>query len=122
MTLPPIPDVDLIEGVTVEVLRPSETIDTDSMGDPVKGSPTSEYIDGVLFDPTASSDLSGTLRMNSIEVDADFLIPKSYTKSLRGCSIAYDGHTYLVISDARRYTGTNVPGNRNGVVSTKEVS
>lgn len=122
MTLPQIPDLGVIEGVTVEILRPTVTADVDSMGDPVAGSPAPESVSGVLFDPTASSGLSGSLRLNNIEVDADFHLPKVYTSSLRGCSITYGGHTYLVIGDVRRYTSSNVPGAWNGVVATKEVS
>ena len=112
----------LIKGVSVEVLRPTTTSKVDSMGQPIAGEPEHEAVDNVLFDPTGTSDVSGDLRMQNIEVDADFHFPKSYTKTLRGCSISYGGHTYRVIGEVRRYIGVNVPGNWNGVVSCREVS
>lgn len=115
-------DFPLISGETVIVARPEMSTDVDEMGEPIAGEPTREAVGNVLFDPTASSDVSGNLRLASIEVDADFHFPKTYTESLRGCSIEHGGRTYQVIGDIRRYTEANVPGQWNGVVSCKEVS
>ena len=114
--------MQLINGITVTVSRPGTQTGTDDMGEPIIGQPTSEAVDNVLFDPTAASNLSDALRLKNIEVDADFHFPKSYTANLRGCSIAYGGHTYSVIGDIRRYIEADTPGLWNGIVSAKEVS
>lgn len=114
--------MQLISGVTVTVSRPGTQTGTDDMGEPVYGPATTEAVGNVLFDPTAASNLSDALRLKNIEVDADFHFPKSYVESLRGCSIAYGGHTYSVIGDIRRYIEADVPGPWNGVVAAKEVS
>lgn len=113
--------ISLIEGVTVTVVRPVPTGGVDSMGEPVEGTPEREAVGGVLFDPTAASDASGALRMAGAVVDADFHFPKSYTESLRGCSIEHAGHLYRVQGDARRYPPGSVPGPWNAVVSCREV-
>lgn len=114
--------MQLISGVSVIVQRPVTQTGTDDMSEPIIGQPISEPVDNVLFDPTAASNLSDALRLKNIEVDADFHFPKSYTGSLRGCSIAYGGHSYSVIGDIRRYIEADTPGMWNGIVSAKEVS
>jgi len=114
--------MQLINGITVTVSHPGTQTSTDDMGEPVYGPPVDEAVDNVLFDPTAASNLSDALRLKNIEVDADFHFPKSYAESLRGCSIAYGGHTYSVIGDIRRYIEADTPGVWNGIASAKEVS
>ena len=112
----------LINGVTVTVKRPTVGEATDEMGEPIGSGYEVEEVSDVLFDPTATEDVSGALFLKNIEVDAEFHFPKTYQKQLRGCLIAYGGHEYRVIGDIRRCIPENTPTRWNGAVSAREVS
>lgn len=106
---------------SIVVLRPTVTGAVDDMGEPVYGEPEREDVGGVLFDPGATSNTAQSMNMRGVQVDAEFHIPKTYTGSLRGCSIKYAGHTYNVIGDPRPYMDENVPGPWNRPVQAREV-
>lgn len=111
----------MISGVAVTVSTPAYSAGVDDMGDAIAGTPTQAQVENVLFDPTATSDLTDSLRASGERIDVAFHFPKTFTGSLRGCSIIYGGHSYEVVGDIRRYTESNVPGPWNGVVACKEV-
>jgi hypothetical protein len=103
------------------VLRPVASSTVDDMGEPVAAEPSRETVDGVLFDPGSTSGTAQEMNMRGVVVDAEFHFPKTYTASLRGCSIAYGGHTYRVVGDPRPYMDANTPGPWNRPVQAQEV-
>lgn len=112
---------DFINTVSATVLRPAVSAEVDGMGDPIPAEPTKEPVDGLLFDPGSTSDVAQAMNMRGVEVDAEFHFPKSYTASLRGCSIAYADHTYKVIGNPQPYMDANTPGPWNRPVQVREV-
>lgn len=113
---------ELFATCSVTVSRPVESADVDDMGEPVEAAPETEEVGGVLFDPGSTSDVAQAMNLRGVEVDVEFHFPKTYAASLRGCSIAYAGHSYEVIGDPRPYMDANVPGPWNRPVQCKEVS
>lgn len=105
----------------VTVSRPVESAEVDEMGEPIAAEPEKEQVDGVLFDPGSTSNVAQQMNMRGVIVSAEFHFPKTYTESLRGCSIAYAGHTYKVIGDPQPYMDANVPGPWNRPVQVQEV-
>lgn len=112
---------DIIETAEVTVLTPTDTGKIDDMGEPVAGVPAEAKVDGVLFDPTAVSELTDSLRLGGERVDVTFYFPASFGASLRGCSIVHRGRTYAVVGDIRRYPDSPATRIWNGVAAAKEV-
>lgn len=116
----PIPDLGLIRGETVTVLRPTETGDADPFGAPVAGEPGRERVSGVLVTPGSTSDLDAS-RPEGVSVAYTVHLPKEYGKCLRGCSIEICGKPYRVIGDPKPYMEVGTPGPWNLAVEVEAV-
>lgn len=100
----------MISGVAVAVLRPGEPA-TDRLGNEVAGRPSEERVDGVLVSPGATDDMEAS-RPEGVEVAFTLHFPKTYSKSLKGCSVRLPapwGGTYRVVGDPRPYMAANTP-------------
>lgn len=114
----PIPNVQLISGCDVEVLRPVKT-GTDRFGAPVVEM-QAEAVANVLPQPERSSDI-GEDRPQGSSVSMVFHFPKGYSQSLKGCVISYDDKKYRVLGDPQPWFEANVPGTWNMKVETEAV-
>lgn len=103
----------LLRGTAVSVAHPNITVD--EFGDPIESNVQVDYVDDVLVQPGSTSDLDAT-RPNGVEVSFTLHFPKTYTKSLRGCSVEVFGETYEVIGDPRPWMDDNTPGPYNRTV------
>ena len=97
----------LISGVDVTVTRRVET-GADRYNAPVYGE-EAETVANVLPQPGATSDLDAS-RPEGARVAMTFHFPKSYAKSLKGCTVTYGGRDYRVIGDPQPYLDANTPG------------
>lgn len=101
--------MELIKGEAVTVIRPTVTYDElhePEFGEPVETGAT------VLVCPGSTADLDAT-RPNGVEVAYTLHFPKTWTESLRGCSVRVRGEVLAVVGDPRAYTAANTPGAYN---------
>lgn len=110
--------MSLIKGREVTVIRRVQT-GTDNYNAPVYET-KEEPVPGVLPQPGSVADLEDERPDGSV-VSMTFHFPKGYGKSLRGCSIAYDGNVYRVIGDPQPYVEENTPGEWDMPVETERV-
>ena len=96
----------LIPTETVTVLRPS--VERDDLGEPTLGEPTREAVRCVVC-PGATSDMDAT-RPEGVTVAYTLHFPKTYSGSLRGCSVEVRGIRYDVVGDPQRTTDAATPG------------
>ncbi len=84
------------EGVTIT----RKTKDYDEFGDAVEAVET-EHVDNVLFGSPSTSDLAESDRPDGFTAQYVLCFPKSFTGSLRGCTVIRDsdGSTYKVAGD-----------------------
>lgn len=100
----------MIRGETVTVIRPVDGAE-DRFGNATVASTTSETVDNVLVAPGGTSDLDEA-RPDGADVTLALHFPKSYTSSLRGCSVvltATRAGTYRVVGDPQPYMDANTP-------------
>lgn len=110
---------DLFGGVTVTVSRP--VFDgVDQLWDDAPNY-ADEQVDNVLVAPTSTGDEQESNRPWGTANALTFHFPKTYTASLRGCRITYDGHTYEVEGDPQPYMQSLAPGGWNRPVKATEV-
>lgn len=99
--------MQLIHGESVAVMRPHASYD--ELGEPAWGEPEREEVENVVVKPGASDDM-GASRPNGVEVSYTLSFPKTYGKSLRGCSIEVRGEAFDVVGDPKPLTEANTPG------------
>lgn len=97
--------LSLIPTEPVIVLRP--TVERDDLGEPVFGEPTRENVSCVVC-PGATSNMDAT-RPEDVTVAFTLHFPKTYTGSLRGCSVEVRGEAYDVVGDPQRTTDAATP-------------
>lgn len=109
-------------GATVELVRFVDTGETDAMGEPIKVRQV-EQIENVLWHQSAGD--GGTLdemtRENSTIDTVTIHLPKTYTKSVAGCSFVICGQEYAVQGDPLGYMAENTPGAWNRTAFAKRV-
>ena len=98
--------LSLIPTEQVAVIR--STIERDDLGEPVFGEQAREEVRCVVC-PGATSDMDAT-RPEGVAVVYTLHFPKTYSGSLRGCSVEVRGETYDVVGDPQRTTETATPG------------
>lgn len=98
--------LSLIPTEQVAVIR--STIERDDLGEPVFGEQTREEVRCVVC-PGAASDMDAT-RPEGVAVAYTLHFPKTYSGSLRGCSVEVRGETYDVVGDPQRTTEAATPG------------
>lgn len=103
--------MQLISSVSVEVVRPGEPV-VDDFGNEVPGASTAETVDNVVPCRGATEDLAAE-RPDGAIVDMTFHFPKTYTASLKGCSVRYMGMEFRIIGDPQPYLDANTPGDWN---------
>lgn len=106
--------MQLIKGVSVEVLRPSAPA-VDAHGNEVCGGTVVETVADVLPQPGGTADLAAS-RPDGVTVAMTFHFPKAYAEPLRGCSVRYGAREYAVIGDPQPYLDGNCPGAWNRAV------
>ena len=100
----------MIHGVKVQVLRPG-TPTKDRFNNEIPGEPTCEAVHNVLVSPGSTDELDAS-RPNGVQVAFTLHFPKTYTKSLEGCSVTLPkpwGGTYRVIGQPHPYIDANTP-------------
>lgn len=100
----------MVSGETVTVIRPVDGA-ADRFGNATVASTTSETVDNVLVAPGGTSDMDET-RPDGVQTTLTLHFPKTYTASLRGCSVvltATCAGTYRVIGDPQPYMVANTP-------------
>lgn len=108
----------LFATVTVTVLRPT-TSGADPLGSPVPGEPERETVDGVLPQPSGTSDADAS-RPSGTSTDVTFHWPRGYGRSLRGCVVLWAGRRFRVVGDPAPYVGANCPGSWDMTVEAVE--
>lgn len=98
--------LSLIPTEAVAVIRP--TVERDDLGEPTLGEPTREEVRCVVC-PGATSDMDAT-RQEGVTVAYTLHFPKTYSGSLRGCSVEVRGTRYDVVGDPQRTTDAATPG------------
>lgn len=93
--------LSLIPTEPVTVVRP--TVERDDLGEP-----TREEVRCVVC-PGATSDMDAT-RPEGVTVAYTLHFPKTYSGSLRGCSVEVRGTRYDVVGDPQRTTDAATPG------------
>lgn len=109
-----------MRGISVTVLRPSAPT-TDRLGNEVPGEPAREVVENVLVAPGATEDMEAS-RPDGVTVALTLHFPKTYTASLRGCSVelaAPWAGTYRVVGDPRPYMDGNTPAPWNRPVEVE---
>lgn len=101
--------MELIKGETVTVMIPA--VEYDDLGEPTEGEPAEVDVVAVVA-PGSTSDLDAT-RPSGVEVAYTVHFPKTWTDSLRGCSVRVRGRVYEVVGDPQAYTAANTPGMYN---------
>lgn len=105
--------IGLLTGETVTVIRPNDTLD--ELGEPIEGEPTRTEVSPVLVTPGGTEDMAAS-RPEGITVALTLGFPKTFTDSLRGCSVEVRGKTYKVIGDPEPLTPENISGEFNYTV------
>lgn len=103
----------LLIGEQIAVIR--KAITYDELGEPMYEDITTEVVDNVIVQPGSTNDLDST-RPNGVEVHYTLHFPKTYTDSLKGCSVEVQGTTYDVIGDPKPWMDDNTPGDYNRTV------
>lgn len=98
--------LSLIPTEAVTVIRP--TAGRDDLGEPVETGTSREAVRCVVC-PGATSDMDAT-RPEGVAVAYTLHFPKTYSWSLRGCSVEVRGETYDVVGDPQRTTEAATPG------------
>lgn len=98
--------LSLIPTEAVTVIRP--TAGRDDLGEPVETGTSREAVRCVVC-PGATSDMDAT-RPEGVAVAYTLHFPKTYSGSLRGCSVEVRGETYDVVGDPQRTTEAATPG------------
>ena len=98
--------LSLIPTEAVTVIRP--TVERDDLGEPVETGTSREAVRCVVC-PGATSDMDAT-RPEGLTVAYTLHFPKTYSESLRGCSVEVRGETYDVVGDPQRTTEAATPG------------
>lgn len=102
-----LPDLGLLPGEPVEVLRPARTVDD-------HGDERTEWVpDGepeCLVKPSSTSDERETDRPHGVMDAVRVSFPKTYSKPLRGCRVRIGGRVYAIRGDPTRYRPDLVPG------------
>lgn len=98
--------LSLIPTEAVAVIRP--TMERDDLGEPTLGEPTREEVCCVVC-PGATSDMDAT-RPEGVTVAYTLHFPKTYSGSLRGCSVEVRDTRYDVVGDPQRTTDAATPG------------
>lgn len=98
--------LSLIPTEAVTVIRP--TAGRDDLGEPVETGTSREAVRCVVC-PGATSDMDAT-RPEGVAVAYTLHFPKTYSGSLRGCSVEVRGETYDVVGGPQRTTEAATPG------------
>lgn len=102
-----LPDLGLLPGEPVEILRPVRARDA-------HGDETVEWVaDGApscLVKPSSTSDEIETDRPHGVKETVRVSFPKTYSKPLRGCRVRIGGRVYAIRGDPTRYRPDLVPG------------
>lgn len=118
MVIVRIPDLGLLDTVTVVVARPVSG-EPDPFGQPTT-TWEEETVAGVLATPGSTSNLAAD-RPDGTRVDMTFGFPRGYARSLAGCKITYNNRTYSVIGDPQASMETLTPGAWSLAVETEKV-
>ncbi len=110
----------MLKGNRIEIHSPIET-GTDTFNIPTTKWGLEAVLGDVLAAPASTQDVEGTIRPNGDEIIMDFYIPKTYTASLRGRQIHYQGGIYEVIGDPQPYPEENTPTRWNRVVHARKI-
>lgn len=95
----------MIKTETVTVIAPD--VERDDLGEPTGQAATETDVDVVVA--PGSTDSLGSERPDGVEVAYTLHFPKTWTASLRGCSVRVRGEAYGVIGDPQPYTAANTP-------------
>lgn len=109
----------MIRGTTVTVTRKTAS-GTDRLGN-VTYTTTTETVDNVLIAPSSTEDLEAA-RQAGVMLACTLHFPKTYTASLRGCSVTLPapyGDTYRVVGDPQPYMTVNCPTPWNRAVDVE---
>lgn len=101
-----LPDIQLIAGEAVTVLRPSVSYD-EHMEEVVGWD--EEEVENVVVAPASTSDVDGDARPHGTLARLRLGFPKSFTAPLRGCRVSVRGTEYAVIGDPQPNTAANCP-------------
>jgi hypothetical protein len=94
----------------------------DSLYNPIWAWTDEAVVDDVLCAPGATGNLTGNIRPDGVEVQYTLHFPKTFTGSLAGRRITFDGYEYEVLGDPRPYQDENTPTRWDRPVEIKEVS
>lgn len=100
----------LQSAVAVTVVRPTAYM-RDRFNNETYGDPVCEVVEGVLVAPDETSNMVAS-RPDGTSTVLTLHFPKTYTASLRGCSVELPapwGGTYRVIGDPMPYMEENTP-------------
>lgn len=100
----------MIRGITATVLRPNPT-GRDRLNNVTYGEPTREVVANVLVDSPNPQDMVSA-RANGVTLALTLRFPKTYSASLRGCSVelpAPYSDTYHVVGDPKPMLDANCP-------------
>lgn len=101
-----------IRGIEVTVIHPNQ--DQDILDEPIGGDGIREKVSNVLVAPGTTKNMDET-RPHGVIADLTIHFPKTYTASLRGCSVElpkpWEG-TYRIIGDPMPYMRSPGPWNR----------
>lgn len=105
--------MSLIHGETVTVIRYVNELD--DLGELANSSVEYETVENVVVAPGATKDMEAS-RPSGVTVALTLCFPKTYTQSLRGCSVEVLGEVYSVIGNPVPCTEANTPGDWNYTV------
>lgn len=109
--------LDVILGETVTVSTPAQAGE-DAYGQAVKEWADEDVRNVLVCQPT-SDDVAS--RPEGDEVTLTLHFPKTYTASLRGCTVTLRGERYTVLGDPVALTEANTPGRWNRAVPVRRV-
>lgn len=101
--------MELIKSETVTVITPN--VEYDDLGEPTEGASTEVDVKAIVV-PGSTAGFDAT-RPSGVEVAYTVHFPKTWTVSLRGCSVRVRGREYEVVGDPQAYTAANTPGRYN---------
>lgn len=97
----------MISGTDVTVTRRT-VAGRDEMGEP-EWTHESETVRNVLVGAPTTDDMDETNRMYGVTCDLVLHFPKTYTASLKGCTVGVYGGEYRVLGDPQPYMEANTP-------------
>lgn len=112
-----------LKGVDVIVKRPMQA-PTDPFGAPVPGTSPGEPVGNVIVDSPSDADIESTTRQYGASCDLVLHFPKSFTGSLRGCSVELPApwsDKFEVMGDPMPYDPSLTPGAHNRPVHVRRV-